>query len=63
MDAVYLCLTCLRVSALAGECHDRLMIRCGNFEPSPNGHDGGPAHWLVETISNLQTEQPEETAD
>jgi len=64
MDAVYLCLTCLKVSALAGDCHERPMIRCGDF-----GGDLGQAveeapatHWLVQTVAEFYSEQPEDAA-
>jgi hypothetical protein len=60
MDAVYLCLTCLKMSALAGDCHERPMIRCGDFGANAAQALEAPAtHWLVQTVADFYSEQPE----
>lgn len=59
MNSVYLCLTCFKVSAQAGECHAHPMIRCGNSGPNgaaTSALESGyhEIHWLVQTITELQ---------
>lgn len=65
MEAVYLCLTCLKVSAVAGECHERPMIRCGDYGLGIGSHrNANPStHWLVETVAALQGSKPDEPAE
>jgi hypothetical protein len=60
MKVMYLCLTCLNVSAEACECHNRPMIRCGVDEPSRPGTSPQLGthphanHWLINTLRMLK---------
>jgi hypothetical protein len=60
MKIIYLCLTCLNVSAEPRDCHNQPMIRCGTDEParasnSPQlGLHPHASHWLIDTIRMLQ---------
>ena len=66
MDSVYLCLTCLKMSALQGDCHEQPMIRCGDFGVKTDqtlDAPGPSTHWLVQAVAELNAERLEGGAD